>query len=420
MKFTLLSFSFGKDKAESATQKGISHQPSVERFNNSFFYPVDFNDRYSLAVLKDMYEEVPEVNAPINYIIDKMANIPYNHVKETNGETTEIVNSKPIDVLDNPNQYANRDDFTKSFFLNALVYGVGYVNTVKSFGMGGIPGQLYVLPSAGTKPVVDEVSKKDPRLNEIKGYIVDWGNGEVKLDKEEVFVQYEANLELKVDAVRSRLMAAIMTSESLRYNYEERIKIYKDRGAVGIISPTGDVAVDAEEAKTLRRNFNEETGITGEKMPIRVSTAPMTYTQIGFDIKQLELNPNKMQDFRTVCSILSIDPAIFGLGNDTYNNKILAKVNFWEDVGQPRFNSYLQLLGRVFDLPKNEYFKADYSEIPALQGDLEKKTNANSKAYNDGAIWHSEYREAIGQQGGEDKYKWEIDKEASTGTQGQD
>ncbi len=408
-----LSFSFktGKKAVNKATNSGAPIVP--EQWGNGWFYSTDSNTRANYEALKSMYEDLPEVQAPVNYIIDKLSNVAYDLVRVNKKGDTKIIEDKNKDLLDTPNQYMEEPDFIKAFLLNRIVLGAGYINRIKPVGFGAYK-QLYVLPSATTKPVIDEVNKKDPRQNEVKGYTVDFGNGEIKLTVDEVCVQYEANLDAKLDEIRSRLLSAILTSDSLRYNYEARVVLYKNRGALGVVGPADpNTAITKEQADNLRSQWNSETGITGNKAPIRVSQAAINYTNIGMDIKQLQLNENKLQDFQTVCSVLNIDPALFGVGNDTYNNKILAKKNFWEDVGMPMFNSYLKFIGKVLELPDNEQYTADYSEIPALQEDYKTKVEANSKAYNDGAITHEEYRESINFDGGEDKYKNEIDREGS-------
>lgn len=408
------SINFGKKKDKQTVVDRFNQISGIEKNGNSFFYPINFNDTNSVQALIDMYHELPEVQTPVNYLIDKMTIIPFYHYRKRGSRTELIENSRVLDIIKSPNQYQERADFIKSFFLNRVVLGVGYINRIYSVGFSS-PRQLYILPSQSTKPIIKVNNKKDPRINEIEKYSVNWGEGEIILKTNEVITQYESNLDTKIDAIRSRLLSAILTSESLRANYEARVKIYRDRGALGIIAPTTtELAITKEDAEKMEHQFYQETGITGRKSPIRVSRAPLSYTQIGFNVDELKLNENKSQDFQTICNLLNIDPALFDNTRSTYNNKILAKTNFWEDVGIPQFNNFLELLGKVFNLPSNEMLIADYSNIPALQDDMEKKTNVNSKAYNDGAITQQEYREAIGYEGGEQKYKMQIEQERSS------
>lgn len=383
----------------------------IEQWGNSYFYPLDLYSGASFKALKDMYEQLPEVQAPVNYIVDKMSNVAYKHYRGDN----ELQDSRVLKVLKNPNQYQRENDLIKSYFLNYIVLGAAYINRIKGIGSRGV-NQLYILPTMTTMPVLLDNSSIDPRTNEITGYITDFGKGQINLSKEEVVFVKESTLSTEFTCVSSRLLSAILTSKSLKYNYEARVKIYKDRGALGIISPSdANAAIDKEKADQMRSQYFQETGITSGKAPFLVSAAPLTYTNIGASISELQLNENKLQDFQTVCSVLNIDSALFENSRGTYNNKILAKRNFWEDVGMPMFNAFMEVLTEVFELPANESLQADYSDIPALQEDYETKVKANSTAYNDGAITQAEYREAIGFEGGADTYKQEGSGEAQAG-----
>lgn len=375
----------------------------LEKWGNSFFYPIDLHSNASYQALKDMYEQLPEVQAPVNYIVDKMANVTYGHFRGDN----EVKDSKVMAVMKKPNHFQREADLIKSYFLNYIVLGAGYINRIKPV-TGRNVKELFILPTMSTEPVIKENSKADPRLNEIVGYRTNFGQGELQLTADEVVMVKESNLSSNYTCVQSRLLSAILTSESLKYNYQARVKIYKDRGALGVISPANEIgAIDKDAADQMRNQYYQENGITAGKAPFLVSAAPLQYTSIGLSVNDLQLNENKLQDFQTICSVLNIDSSLFENSRGTYNNKILAKKNFWEDVGMPHFNAFLEVLTEVFKLPANESLIADYSDIPALQEDYEKKVNANSKIYNDGAITQAEYREAVGFEGGENTYKQE-------------
>ncbi len=415
------SFEIGKNKKEAEKNSELigrmrSDGIFFDRTINGFFYPKDLFDRSNSNALISMYEDIPEIQAPINYIIDKMSIIDFYHVKKIGNREKIIDNSPVMEMLKHPNQYMKRADFIKAFFINKLVFGASFINRIKSLGFDEFTS-LYILPSATTKVITSKVSKKDVRLNNIIGYKTDFGGGEINLDYKEVIVQYEANLSPEPEKIKSRLTSAIMASESLRYNYEARVKIYKDRGALGVLSPNDPtVTITKEQSEEVKRQYYKEHGLSGGKVPFMISSRSLNYTQIGLNVDELKLNENKLQDFQTVCNVLQVDPALFDNTKSTYNNKILAKKNFWEDVGMPGFNSFLELLQEVFNLPANERLIADYSNIPAMQEDFKTKVSANSTAYNDGAITQAEYRESIGYEGGENKFIGELQQSSSGST----
>ena len=386
-------------------------------YGNSNFYPLALSQNYqNKKALESMYNDLPEVQIAVNYIADTMPIIPFSHVKLRGGKYREVENSEVIQIIKNPNQYQSYNDLVRQWFINKLVLGASFLNPIKSVGFS-TPSQLYVLPTSGVEIKEKKRSNIDLRLNEIEGYTVDFGNGKIFIPKVEIIAEYESSLSKKYTDYRSRLMSAILTSQSLRANYEARVKIYKDRGALGIISPSDTmVSIDKEASKKLKEQYLQNTGITGDKVPFLATSIPVSYTQIGFNVDDLKLNETKLQDFQTICGVFGIDTALFDNSRGTYNNKVLAKKNFWEDVAIPQFNGFLALLKRAFNMPENEYLLADYSDIPSLQEDYEKKVNANSKAWNDGVTTEAEYREAIGYEGGEKKTKPQLERDRNNPT----
>lgn len=403
-----VSFDWGKKKS-ATTQQSLP-----ELWGDSIFYPTNYSEQND-RVLISMYNDLPEIQAPVNYVVDALTNIPYKHIRNNK----DVDNSNIINVLDNPNQYQTENDFIKMFFLNRIMLGIGYINKIQPTGFRSVK-QLYVLPTQYTCPNLENESNQDIRLNKIVSYTTSFNGSELVIDADEVAVQMETSLiDNNYYYTRSRFMSALMSSDTLRANYEARLKSLIDRGAMYIISPSDQGStLTPTEAKQMRQKYHEENGITGNKFPGLISPRGLNVSSTSLNIGELELTANQQRDMAIICNIIGIDPAIFGIGNNTYNNKKLAKTAMYEDTVMPLFNNYLQLLSKsVFKLPKNESLKADYSQITAMQEDYDKVVVANSKLYTDGAITQEEYRENAGFQGGEDKYKIQVDQESSKGTE---
>jgi len=407
-----LSFDWGKKKSIENT---FHNNTPPELWGNSYFYQLQQATQNDQALI-NMYNELPEVQAPVNYIIDSLSVIPYRHVTMKGDKEVVVENSPYIELLRNPNQYQTENDYIKTYFLNRIVLGVGYVNYLKSIGFKA-SGQLFVLPSENTEIVLAS-DDKDYRLNEIVGFETSFGGSVIELDKDDVFVNRESTL--GVDSyiqTRSRLMSAVMTSKSLRSNYDARIAIVDDRGSTGIIAPTEQGStISTPDAKAMREKYYQDNGITKGRFPFLISPRPLGFTSTSMNAAELELLANKSDDFKIVCNTLGVDPALFGLGNVTYNNKKLAATAYWENVGIPYFQNYLQFTKTILGMPENDFLKADYSTIAAMQEDFDKITSATSKAWNDGVITEAEYRESIGKEGGTEKKKG--DRASDTNTQG--
>lgn len=399
-----MEFKFSFDWNKKKSINSLTNTAAPELWGNSIFYPLQHTTQNNQALI-NMYNELPEISAPVNYIIDTISILPFKHVTKRGDTEIEVEGSRFMDLLEHPNGYQTENDFIKNWFLNRIVLGVGYVNYLRSIGMPGA-GELFVLPSENTKPVLQSTSK-DYRLNQIIGFETSFGGHIIELTKDEVYYNKESTIgNESLFNTRSRLMAAILTSDNLRANYEARLALLNDRGSVGIISPNENGAViSAQDAKSMREKYYQENGITKGRFPYMISPRGLNFTSTSMNAGELELLPNKTQDFQIVCNILGLDPALFGLGNNTYNNKKLAKTAFYEDVAIPYHQNYLQFMGKVVGLPEGDYFKGDYSQIAAMQEDFDKVVQSNSKAWNDGIITEAEYREAIGREGGEDRKK---------------
>jgi len=390
-------------------KKAIINTPTVipEIWDNQTFYSIDATSQSDDALIS-MYNELPEVQSPVNYIIDSLSTIPFNHYRQSGKESAIVKDSKVMAIIETPNQFQTENDFVKMFFLNRIMLGTGYINRVMPIGFRTIK-QLYILPTQHTTPILLNKKDTDIRVNEIASYETTLGGNNITIAKDQVLVQRETSLiDNNYYEARSRLMSAILTSDSLTNNYEARIKLLRDRGAVAIVSPLQDQTISKEDATKMQKSFYQKFGLTGNKQPVAVLPRGVNVNQIGMNAGELELSTNKTQDFTIICNVLGIDPALFGLGNNTYNNKKLAKTAFYEDTVIPYMDNYLQLLSKVFKLPANEFLKADYSQIAAMQEDYDKIVSSNTKLWNDGLITEKEARNATGFEGGEEKKKVEL------------
>jgi len=392
---------FGFNKKPPVQEKAISPQdmvPPVIFGNGDTFYPITREADVNDAALVAMYNTLPEVQIPINYLIGNMSNIKFNHVKLlSDGTPVVLKNSYQMKTLSQPNQFdITTSLFIKRYFLNKLVLGTGYVNRIE--GLKDMFTQLYVLPTASTSEKFNVVSKKDMRLNSISSYVTDFGFGQIELAADTVVADREATFYSLANQSNhgSRLMSAIAASDSLRYNYEAKVKLYKDRGALGIISPREGASLQTKTAADkIRSAYYSQNGITTGKDPFLFTTSAVDYVPITFDAASLQLSENRISDFNIICSLMGVDSVIFGVTASTFSNKEWAEKDFWLTTAMPTFNSFLQFLAIVFNLPKDEAFLADYNDIAILQSDNKDKVSIFSTMFKDGVITKEEYRKGM-------------------------
>ena len=172
--------------------------------------------------------------APLNYIAEKTSAIPLLHQRKRGDKWVDVENSQVLATLSNPNQYETETGLRQSFIINYLLFGNAYINRVVPIGSRKAR-QLYIPPSDKVTIKLNE-QFKDPRLSEVVNYVIQVKDKELIIEPENIYHAKQAGGDWGLKG-RSKLMSAILTSKSLRANYEARVRIYEARGAMGILSP---------------------------------------------------------------------------------------------------------------------------------------------------------------------------------------
>jgi len=388
-------FSVGKTKKESP--ETIEHI-TPQQHGSEYFYPINMFEDQSDRALISMYNEVADVSIPINYILDNCSRVPLKHyIQKTDGTLQHKENSKVEEVLDKPNQYEEYEDFVKTYLLDEILLGNIYLNRIRPIGYNRIT-QLYIIPAEQCKPKLENKDEKDFRKNSVIAYKWTVEGSEMSLKSEDIIHRKNASKNKKSYYIgNSRLIPALIVSKSLRYNYQARAKLYKDGGALGMITPKFEgVTLGSIEAEMVENKLKTKYGLTGNQNPNIITPVPLDYKKMGIDAKQLDLNANKVQDFQTICSVLNVHSILVNDNSRaTYNNVKEATANFWINNATPKMLNMASTLGTAFNLPKNEKILPDFSSVEALQDDLKLKNEIYNVMFVAGAITLNEYRKQM-------------------------
>ncbi len=341
---------------------------------------------------KAMYNTLPEVYAPVEFIIEKALDIPKVHQRKKGDIWIDIENS-PIDKkLNKPNQYDNRRSFEKQILLNLILFGESIVNKVTPAGFRIIDGQLYVFPSDQT--TVQYSMDFDFRAK----YLQKITYSGITLTEPEQYEYYRDTNSVDTPDERavSKLARLLLSGNVLQAVSESNFKIVNDRGALGIIYPTGDVPIltDKSQEKILAK-FHEKYGTTAGKSPIAILGGQVGYQQIGMNIRDLMLNESQLREFRQICRVLQLPALLLGdMEKSTYNNFATAEMIGYRNAIMPYVAKLVDIETKIFDLPDDERIFADYSEISALQPDRKISMEIISRMFRDGVIDANEYRTA--------------------------
>jgi len=389
-----------KSKANKQTQGNI---PTGARFNTlggSIVYPYDIpKNKQVNSVLVDMYREIPDISIPINAVVESAVNIPILHV---NRDGKRIENSPVLRLLEKPNFKQTYNEYFQAWLLDTLLLGNSYTNKIVPVGFKDI-GELFVIPAEQVEIVLKNKKTGDFRNNDVSYFLWKTGieNEKIKIPKEEIVHFKELGKCKNAFFIgESKLYPAIMTAKSLRYNYEARVKLYRDGGAVGIISSKDkELPMTPQDIKEMEHYLMSKNGMTGDQSPVAVSKSPIEYKETTLDAKKLMLNENKIQDFQTICAVYGVPSiAVNDNSNSTYNNMIEAERALYKRAAIPNLKKYLDTHTRIFGLEeKGEKLIADETAIDALAKDVQIMSNVYNSAFNAGVVTEQEYRTAIGE-----------------------
>lgn len=353
---------------------------------------IGLNNTQNKYALFKMFCDLPDVYAPVSYIVDAIKNVPIYHYR--NDKIVE--DSNVIKLLNNPNQYMTNGGFKQSYFTDLILFGESFINKIKPVGFRDVK-QLYILPSLYTKPVLKDLASADFRTNYVSYYQCQFDGTYIEPQAETVFHKLNYNpSSTGYYKGRSVLMSAILTSESLLANYSARVNLYENGGAMAVISAKEAGSVNSDDITAIAKAYQAKIGIIKGKMPHLLSDKPLNAQSISPNLAGLQLNENKLQDYQSICSVLHIPSVLLNdTTNSTYNNMETAIRLAFENVFIPYLREYTEDLSVFLGLPKNEKLMPDFSEISVLQADQEKKSNIMSKMYNDGVISREEYRLAL-------------------------
>jgi len=352
-----------------------------------------FNDPQTALIYA--YSNVPELTAPVNFIVDNSAKIPFVHKKKVGKETIIVEDSPYLALLEAPNQFQDEDDFRKEFLLNTILTGENFVNKFIPVGMSFKQWKLYNFQSNLTTVKYTNELDTDWRIKEIEYFTV---NGSfIKILPDAMTYRKQNNkLQNPTEKGISVLTSLAKTTKSLQAGAEANIVTKEDRGVMGIISAKDDQApFQPSDQKKVNEIMYGKYGVTGGKKPIATVKFPVQYTPIALNVKELGITESQLVDLRNICSVLQLSSQMFGdVKASTYNNMKTIKTSAFTDAIVPYTNKTAKFYNSLFGLKKGvEWLEPDYSKVEELQADKKLMNEIYSKMYNDNSLTVDEYRE---------------------------
>jgi HK97 family phage portal protein len=327
-------------------------------FSYSLFGPALYN-RSMKHYVEQGFGKNPFVFMVINKISEVISRMDYE-IKDRNGNPTE--NSPLNRILISPNTNQPYDEFIYNIAVQLLSSGNAFIYGVKPVGFDNI-SELKVLSSKDTEIKVN-------RSYEVTGYWVTENGRTIKYEAEEVLhIKFPNIVKSGVDSLYgfSPLESAIMVYESSNNVFEAEASIFRNRGAVGILSnqDTEQPMLDDEQER-VQSDWQEKTSGSHRFGKIIVTNSKVKYEQLAMSPNDLKLIEQSISKLRIICSIYGVDSSLFNdPENKTYNNRSEAQKAFYTDAVIPLANKIIKALNNW--IGSDDKISLDTSKVEALR-----------------------------------------------------
>ena len=188
--------------------------------------------------------------------------------------------------------------------------------------------------------------------------------------------------------------------------------LLENRGAIGMITqktgPEG-YPMTKEDVDSEQEYWNSQTAGTHNFGKIKVSNKDLRFVKLAMSSADLQLIEKGVVNLRAICNVLGVDSSIFNdPANKTFNNRKEAEKSLYQDAVIP-MNDILAtgytswLIPTHFPNSKGSVrMRADFSNVPVLQDDINEKTKNVTAQKLAGIITANEARDSLGQLASED------------------
>ena len=327
------------------------------------------------------------VYSVVNFLAKKAADVDFQLCQTQSNGDEKIIESHPIlDVLYEPNPMQGKNELFEQLYGFYLLSGNTYTYLLyPDNGPNAMqPREIYSLPA----PWV-EVLGGDYR-QPLKGYqISTYGFGkDAQFTTDEVIHTKAAQFlwgEGQEKYGMSPLRAAWRSVQTDNSAYEANKKGLDNMGAAGVLFDKGSSADEmaktywtSEQQQLMQDKLQKMSGPKFNKS-IMAAVGDLGWINFGLSPIDMALLETLEYGLADICNVYSVQDMLFNSGQGrTYSNLAEARKMAYSDAIIPLVNRVLsdytrKLIPRYPDLKgKNYYLKANTSNIPEMQDDMEK------------------------------------------------
>ena len=328
-----------------------------------------YSQRQVRDLFNNSFDEEQNISNYINegYALNPYVNQVINRIAKTVGRLPLTYNSPEAErLLERPNGSMFQNDFFEALITSLLATGNAFGYCEGNFM--GVPDEVKILNTQYLDPYFDGEG-------EFKYAIYDNGNGrQIKvLPSELIHIKFANIIDTGDDQWFGTSPLGALQKTYLASNevINAQRHLFKNKGAVGFITSTdSQLPLTPKERNEIDNQFrNNRIGGSDNYGKILTSSTPVNYTEIGKSPKDLMLDTASVAFLRIICSSFGVDSALFNdPQNKTYNNRLEATRDYYNDVCIPLMNKILQTLNYQW----SSNIEVNLDEILAIQKEDEK------------------------------------------------
>jgi hypothetical protein len=334
---------------------------------------------------KKTYEEAAILSAVVNKRAQCFGNSVV-YVKDKNGNETEDFQAKRIrDLLNSPNPLMSWEQMYRATDVYRMLYG-HCVWLKLSVSEGSLPTALYIIDP--DKLQID-FDRNNPFIGRNTFTKVHIGGQETKLTLDDLIIFNDIKVGFGGNPflAQSRMTALGNESKLLQVIADAELSIIRNRGAIGILAKDGkdqsSVGVFDEKIEIIQEQY-KRYGISSDQWNIIITSAALKWYSIAQPLKDLMLPEFEEQTAKKICAIFDVPFELFPFSKDSSfgngGSRKQAFLELYQNYIIPTSKGDAKLLTKELCKGTGLTITMDYSDIPALQGDMKQKAESANMA----------------------------------------
>lgn len=340
------------------------------------------NNYYSIA--KEGYSENNVIFACLREIVQGCTQVEWKvYQTKSDGKDEEVINHPILKLLNKPNPLQSKEEFIERVMLFYYIGGDAPLHKIPL--SRGTVGALYTYrPDKTTFTLTGDIDMPYDNIQYMSG-------GVANIKPKEFTLFKTVNPLDELDGLGrglSPLSAALKNGDLFNSFIDWNVSLLQN-GA----SPSGawvtQESLDKNVYEIAEKRIQNKYSGTMNAGKTMLLDGGASWVKMGENPKDMDWVRGKESTIKDICSALRVDPIVIGYNEfSSYNNKKEAEKGLYNKVIIPLMNSLAGTLTR-FLLPHEEniYITTDFSHIPVLQEDEEKRferiNNAKSLTLNE-------------------------------------